>query len=147
MIIFISLAIAAFLIVGGTFLFGHDHDVGHDHGDVSHDVDGGHAEPTISIFSTKVLATLVMGFGAAGAVAMHYGASYITASLIGVGAGIILGGIMYFILEMFYQQQSSSLVPTSDAVGCSGSVTITIGEGTNGEVGIFMDGQYRNFSA
>src|SRR5437867_3357295 len=127
MIIFVSLAVAAFIIVGGSFLFGHDHDVGHDH-DASHDVDSGSAEPTISIFSTKVMATLVMGFGAAGAIAVHYGANYITASLIGVLSGAALGGLMYLVLELFYQQQCSSLVPTSAAVGTTGSVTVTIGE-------------------
>lgn len=147
MIVFISIALAAFIIVGGSFLFGHDQDVGHDAGDMADDADGGASEPTISVFSTKVLATLFMGFGAAGAIATHYGASYITASLVGVLCGILLGGIMYFVLELFYSQQSSSLVPTSSAVGCTGAVTVSIGEGAMGEVGIYLEGQYRTFSA
>jgi membrane-bound ClpP family serine protease len=146
MLIFISLAIAAFIIVGGSFMFGHDHDVGGDH-DASHDVDGGHAEPTISIFSTKVMGTLVMGFGAAGAVATHYGASYIIASLIGVGAGIVLGGVMYFVLELFYKQQSDSLVSTNTCLGSTGSVTVSIAEGAQGQVSLCLDGQYRTFTA
>src|ERR1043166_4785449 len=134
MLIFVSIAIAAFIIVGGSFLFGHDHDVDHDHGDLGHDVDGGSAEPTISIFSTKVIATLLMGFGAAGAIAMHYGANSVIASLVGVGSGVLLGGLMYFVLELFYRQQCDSLVPTSAAVGRTGIVTVSIGEGTPGEV-------------
>jgi membrane-bound ClpP family serine protease len=145
MIIFISLALASFIIVGGSFLFGHDGDVGH--GDLGHDMDAAGDEPTISVFSTKVIATLLMGFGAAGAIAMHYGASYITASLVGVFCGVVLGGIMYFILEMFYSQQSSSLVATNSAVGCTGAVTVTIGDGEPGEVGLYLEGQYRTFSA
>ncbi len=147
MIVFISIALAAFIIVGGSFIFGHDQDVGHDGSDMGHDVDGGASEPTISVFSTKVLATLFMGFGAAGAIAMHYGAGYVTALLIGVLCGILLGGLMYFVLELFYSQQSTSLVATNSAVGCTGAVTVTMGEGAPGEVGLYLEGQYRTFSA
>ncbi len=148
MIIFISIALAAFIIVGGSFLFGHDTDTGHD-GDMGHDhdADAGGTEPTISVFSTKVIGTLLMGFGAAGAIAVHYGAAYIVASLIGVFFGILLGGLMYLVLELFYSQQSSSLVPTSAAIGCNGAVTVSIGDGAPGEVGLYLEGQYRTFSA
>ncbi len=145
MIIFISLALASFIIVAGSFLFGHDGDVGHD--DMGHDVDSGGAEPTISVFSTKVIGTLLMGFGAAGAIAIHYHASMIIASMIGVLCGAVLGALMYFVLEIFYSQQSTSLVSTSEAVGCSGAVTVGIGAGETGEVGLYLEGQYRTFSA
>lgn len=145
MIIFISLALASFILVAGSFLFGHDGDVGHD--DMGHDVDGGGAEPTISVFSTKVIGTLIMGFGAAGAIAIHYHASMIIASMIGVGCGVVLGALMYFILEIFYSQQSTSLVETSAAVGCTGAVTVSIAEGETGEVGLYLEGVYRTFSA
>jgi len=146
MIIFISIALAAFILVAGSFLFGHDGDVGHD-GDAGHDADSGGSEPTISVFSTKVLGTLLMGFGAAGAIAINYGASHVTASLIGLVCGLVLGALMYFVLEIFYSQQSTSLVSTSSAVGCTGAVTVTIGDGTPGEVGVYLEGQYRTFSA
>src|SRR5512138_882377 len=112
MMIFISIALAAFVIVGGSFLFGHDVDSDHDGGDMGHDTDAGGAEATISIFSTKVIGTLLMGFGAAGAIAVHYGAAYIVASIIGVVFGALLGGLMYLVLGLFYSQQSTSLVAT-----------------------------------
>lgn len=146
MMLFISLALAAFIIVTGSFFFGHDADGG-DGGDAGHDVDSGGGEPTISIFSTKVLGSLVMGFGASGAVAMYYGASHVTASLIGLLCGLVLAGFIYLILGVFYREQSTSLVATSAAVGCTGAVTVSIGEGAAGEVGLYMEGQYRNFSA
>lgn len=147
MIIFISIALAAFIIVAGSFLFGHDMDTDHDAGDMGHEVDTGGAEATISVFSTKVIGTLLMGFGAAGAIAVHYGAAYVLASIIGVVFGVLLGGLMYLVLGLFYSQQSSSLVPTSAAIGCTGSVTVTIGHDTPGEVGLSLEGQYRTFSA
>jgi membrane protein implicated in regulation of membrane protease activity len=146
MIIFISIALASFIIVAGSFLFGHDADAGHD-GDMGHDVDHGGGEPTISVFSTKVLGTLLMGFGAAGAIAMHYGAGSVTASLVGFLSGIVLAALMYCVLEVFYSQQSTSLVPTTSAVGCTGAVTVTIGDGAPGEVGLYLEGVYRTFSA
>jgi membrane-bound ClpP family serine protease len=143
MMIFISIAIGSFILVAGSFIFGHDHDAGHDAG---HDF-GGDSEPTISIFSTKVIATLLMGFGAAGAIAQDYGLGYVMSSLVGLGCGVVLGAVMYLVLGFFYKQQASSLVPTSSAIGCVGRVTISISKGGQGEVGLQLDGQYTSFLA
>ncbi len=147
MLIFISIAVAAFIIVAGSFLFGHDHEADHgaDHADAGDDAGAG--EPTISVFSTKVLGTLVMGFGAAGALARTTGLEYPAASVIGLGSGVVLAAAMYGVLGLFYKQQASSLVPTASAVGCLGTVTTGIGENSLGEVGITLNGQYTNFTA
>jgi membrane protein implicated in regulation of membrane protease activity len=144
MLVFVAIAVAAFILVAGSFLFGHDHD--HDHGDPGHDVDSG-GEPTISIFSLKAIGTLLMGFGAAGAIAMHYGLGPIPASLIGLVCGIALAGLMYLVLGIFYKQQASSLIPTSSAIGCTGTVTVSIGEASPGEVSLCVEGQYSAYSA
>jgi membrane protein implicated in regulation of membrane protease activity len=150
MLVFAAIAIAAFIIVAGSFFFGADHDVDHDHDlghDLGHDVDGGDSEPTVSVFSTKVMATMLMGFGTAGAIARYYQASYVVASLAGVLFGLVLAAVMYLILELFYKQQASSLVATESAVGRTGTVTVSIEEGGTGEVGVYVEGQYRNYSA
>ena len=128
MFIFVAIAVAAFIIVTGSFVFGHDHDAGHDHdhAGAGHGADFGSAEPTISIFSTKVLGTLLMGFGAAGAIATSYGASHLVASGIGLFCGLLLGGLMYLVLGIFYKQQASSLIATDATVGCCGTVTVSI---------------------
>jgi membrane protein implicated in regulation of membrane protease activity len=146
MMIFISIALAGFIVVAGTFLFGHDHDAGHDHGG-GHDAGASDSEATISVFSGKVLATLLMGFGAAGAIARNYDLGYLNSSLIGLLCGVLLGALMYLVLGLFYKQQASSLVSTSSAVGCTGRVTLAIPEGAQGEVGIQLDGQYCSFLA
>jgi membrane protein implicated in regulation of membrane protease activity len=143
MLVFVAIAVASFILVAGSFLFGHDHDVGHDHGDLGHD--GG--EATISIFSTKVLGTIFMGFGAAGSIASIYGLSHLAASLIGLVCGAVLGGAMYLVVGVFYSQQASSLIPTSAAVGCTGAVTVSIGAGQIGEVGVSVESQYGTYSA
>jgi hypothetical protein len=143
MLIFVAIAIGSFLLIAGSFLFGHDHDAG-DHGDAGadHDHDMDHdAEPTISIFSMKVIGTLTMGFGAAGAIARHYGSDYLFSSLWGLVSGMALGLIMYLILKLIYSQQASSLVQTSSTVGLQGTVTTSIGANTIGEVEISVSGQ------
>ena len=149
MLIFIAIAIGSFILIAGSFLFGHDHDT--DHGDVGHAVDAHDIahdmDPTISFFSMKVLATLTMGFGAAGAIARQYGADYLLSSLVGLGCGIILSLIMYFVLSLIYRQQSSSLVQTSSAVGQTGIVQTGIGENAAGEISLSIGGQYLMYIA
>jgi membrane protein implicated in regulation of membrane protease activity len=146
MLIFLAISLAAFILVCGSFLFGHDHDVGHDHGDMGHDL-GGDAEPTISVFSLKTMGTLLMGFGAAGAIAMHFGARYFGASLAGLVCGLVLSALMYAILSLFCHQQASSLIATSSTLGIEGTVTTTIAENGLGEVSLCVDGQYVTYSA
>jgi len=48
---------------------------------------------------------------------------------------------------VFYSQQASSLIPTSAAVGCTGTVTVSIGAGQVGEVGVSVESQYGSYSA
>jgi membrane-bound ClpP family serine protease len=147
MLIFIGIALAGFILVSGGFLFGHDHDLGHDVGhDIGHDVNP-ESEGTISIFSTKVLGTFVMGFGAAGAIAQFYKLNYTQSSLIGVTSGIVLGAITYVILLLFIREQASSLIPAEAVIGCVGVVTTSIDPNGVGEVGVSAEGEYRNYSA
>jgi membrane-bound ClpP family serine protease len=146
MLVFIAIAIGAFLLIAGSFLLGGDHDSDHDAGDAGHEISAEH-DATISIFSTKILATFLMGFGAAGALGMHYGANHLTASLIGLVCGAFLAALMYLVLGLFYRQQASSLVSASSATGNSGTVTVTIGEGSVGEVSLCVEGQYNTYSA
>lgn len=145
--VFVAIAVAAFILVTGSFLFGGDHDADHDHGDAGHGVEAGGAEPTISIFSTKVMGTWLMGFGAAGAIASAYGMNHLGASLVGLGCGLVLAALMYFLLGVFYKQQASSLVATPAAVGCTGTVTVSIDAQRVGEVGLTVEGQYLTYSA
>jgi len=145
MLIFVAIALAAFVIVAGSFLFGHD--VDHD---VDHDTDHGHdmgEGDTISIFSTKVMGTMCMGFGAAGAIARYYDASYPVASVAGVVFGLVLAAAMYAFLGAITAQQASSLISTETLVGKTGTVTVPIDADGVGEVGISTGGQYVNHPA
>lgn len=149
MLIFIAIAIGSFMLIAGSFLFGHDHDTGDahaDHGfgghDISHDM-----EPTIGFFSVKVIGTLTMGFGAAGAIARQYGSDYLISSLYGLATGVALSLVMYLILKVIYSQQSSSLVQTSSVIGQRAVVTIPIDAHRAGEIELFTGGQHMTYLA
>jgi membrane protein implicated in regulation of membrane protease activity len=147
MAIFAAIAIAAFIVVAGGFLFGHDHDLSHD---FDHDVAHGGGPDTggvIGIFSTRVIFTFIMGFGAAGAIASFYGADNLIASLIGIAAGMVLGALMYGIMLLFVEQQASSIIPADSLVGCTGTVTVPIDKDSLGEIGVSVAGEYRTFAA
>jgi membrane protein implicated in regulation of membrane protease activity len=101
----------------------------------------------ISIFSTRVVFTFIMGFGAAGAIANAYGADNLIASLIGIAAGVVLGAIMYGIMLLFVEQQASSIIPADSLVGCTGTVTVPIDKDSLGEIGVSVAGEYRAFAA
>jgi membrane-bound ClpP family serine protease len=146
MLIFIAIALASFLLVAGSFLFGgddgdHAGDVGHeDHGLLD-------SEPVIGFFSPRVLGTLTMGYGAAGAIARYYGASNLVASLWGLGTGTVLATVMYQMMKLIYKQQASSLVDTETAIGKQGVVTTAIDANAMGEVSITVGGQYQTYLA
>jgi len=144
MLIFVAIAVAAFIIVAGSFIFAHDadHDLGHD---IDHDADSG--DGTISIFSVKVMGTMLMGFGAAGAIARHYGLGYLAASVTGVAFGCVLAAIMFALLELIARQQASSVSSARDVVNSTGHITVSIGADGMGEVGVSVGGQYLNYPA
>jgi membrane protein implicated in regulation of membrane protease activity len=146
MAIFVAIALAAFIVVAGAFLFGHDHDFGGVDHDFSHDV-GPDTHGIVGIFSTKVIFTFIMGFGAAGAIASYYGTGYPVASLVGVVAGIVLATIMYGIILLFTEQQSNSLIGGDSLLGCAGTVTVPIDKDSIGEIGVSVAGEYRTYAA
>jgi membrane protein implicated in regulation of membrane protease activity len=148
MLIFAAIAIAAFIIVAGSFIFGHDadHDVDHDH-DVGHDFGAEAGDATVSIFSMKVIGTMLMGFGAAGAIATTYGLGYLGASAAGVITGVVLAAIMYAFLAVVAKQQSTSVSRAEDVVGGTGQVTVSIGSEGMGEIGVTCGGRYVNYPA
>lgn len=151
MAIFVAIALAAFIVVAGSFLFGGDHDLDHDFDhDFDHDVGhetGPDVGGVISIFSAKVVFTFIMGFGAAGAIARYYSAGYPLASLIGVAAGVVLAALMYGIMLLFIEQQASSVIATNSLLGCTGTVTVPIDKGAIGEIGVSVGGEYRTYPA
>jgi membrane-bound ClpP family serine protease len=140
-LIFLAIMIAGLVILLGGSLFGHDHDGDHpDHGsghDTGHDNDA-----TVSIFSTKVVGTFIMGFGGGGAIAQYaWGEQLVRSSLTGLGVGVLMGAFMYLVMRLMYGQQSTSLVDTSSIVGRTGTVTTAIGSNAVGQVVVVVGHQ------
>lgn len=154
MLIFVAIACVGllFLIVSGLFGHDHDHDVGADH-DHDHDTgadhgaDGSHISPSISIFSTKVIATFLLIFGSTGAIAYYSKLGWLGSSLIGFVSGIIIAALMYWILNLMYKQQASSLIPTEEAVNTTGTVEVTISPGQPGKIQLSIKGQSKTYIA
>lgn len=149
--VFISIGLVGFVYLAVSALFGglgHDTDGGHELGG-DNDTDGiGHGhEPTVSIFSTKVIAIFLVGFGGAGAIASHSGLSVGWAVGAGLGSGVVFGFAGWGMLRAMYRQQSNSALDTNNAIGELGQVTINIPEGGVGEVGVSVQGSYSTYSA
>src|SRR5258706_13637532 len=123
MLIFVCITVAGFILLVGGSLFGHDHDVDHDHGGhFDHGHDAGHdAEPSVSMFSVKVIGSFIMGFGAGGAIAAFYGANPRAASFIGFAVGFLMGLLLYLVMRVVFGQQAHSIDTTNTPLRESGT--------------------------
>lgn len=132
--IFLAIMVAGIIVAVGGSLFGHDHDGGFDH-DHDHDHDAGQGNgPTVSIFSPKVIGTFVMGFGGGGAIAQHLWGNIFRSSFAGLLVGVVMGAIMFGVMELLYSQQSTSLVQTASLIGSPAMVTSEIDADSIGQV-------------
>ena len=142
-----------FLIVGGLgfvlfliSMFGggehdFDHDAGVDSSDSGGDNDGS------SFFSYRTIVTFMTAFGAAGALAKHFGLNMLWSSLIGVVVGIAFGLFAWWLMRLAFQQQASSLVTSSDILGKTAIVNIQITGGNLGEISVEAKGQRKCYQA
>jgi membrane protein implicated in regulation of membrane protease activity len=103
-----------------------------DHFDTSLDHDLSHGGP--GFFSSRVLGVFITAFGGFGAIGTHYGLGPMPASALGFGSGLIFGGAVYVFARFLYGQQASSEVLSTDLVGQSARVVVTIPSGGVGQV-------------
>lgn len=137
-LVFLAIAVASFLGVGGSFLFGGGDDVG------AHDLSGDHGP---GFLSPQVIFTFLLAFGAAGAIASSYGMKLHWSILIGIGVGFAIAGVLYAFLAFAYKQQATSLIETSSVVGKVANVLTVIPVDGCGEIGVEVAGQYRTYLA
>ena len=143
-LVFLAIAVASFLGVGGSFLFGGgDHDIGHD---ISHDHGGGD-HGGASIFSPQIIFTFTLGFGASAAIASASNLRLQWSILIGLASGFILAAAAYAFFSLAYKQQATSIIQTSTAVGRVANVLVAIPANGSGEIGLDVQGQYRTYLA
>lgn len=143
MFMFATIFGVGFFILIMSLVFGHDADV-----DVDHDIGVDHGSSGPSIFSMKVIALIMVGFGATG---FGFRAttdwSMFQSSMAGIGGAVVLGAIGYLIIRGFYSSQESSTISDQDIIGHSGNLIDAIGEGSNGQVSCIIRGREITFLA
>jgi len=103
-----------------------------EHFDTSLDHDLDHGGP--SFFSPRVMSVFVTAFGGVGAIATQYGLGPLPASGMGFVSGLLLSSIVLAFARFLYRQQASSDVRTTDLVGQTGRVVVSIPPGGVGQV-------------
>ncbi len=133
MFIFVSLAVIGFVFLAVSALFG-DHAADHEVAiEAAHEVSfGEHPSP----FSLRVISLFLTAFGAGGAMARINGASYVVASAIGTGAGVVVGYAGYKLISFFMRQQSTSVIESEELAGAIGQVSIAIPPNGVGQVSV-----------
>jgi membrane protein implicated in regulation of membrane protease activity len=141
-LVFLAIAVASFLGVGGSFLFGgHDHDAGGG----GHEIAG--ADHSVPFLSPQIIFSFTLGFGASAAIASAYGAKLHWSILIGFAFGFLMAGAVYALYAVIYKQQATSLVETSNAIGKVANVLTAIPADGSGEIGLQVAGEYRTYLA
>jgi membrane protein implicated in regulation of membrane protease activity len=126
--VFLAIAAVGFLFLLVSLVFGEIFD----HFDAGIDHDLGHGGP--GFFSSRVLSVFITAFGCVGAIATDYGFGPVPASAFGLISGLVFGGSVYAFARFLYQQQASSDVLSTDLVGQSARVVVTIPSGGVGQV-------------
>lgn len=147
MLIFITIFAVGFVILLISLIFGHDTDIDADvDGDVSDVVESDAHGP--SIFSVKMVALLMVGFGAVGFGVRSTSESEMwIASLAGVGGAAVIGIIGYLIIRAFYASQESSTITDGDVIGQRATLLDAITEGGNGQVVCIIRGREMTYLA
>ena len=86
------------------------------------------------LLDSRVISVFVTTFGGFGAIGIQAGLSIVLSSLLGLGGGIVLGGVVSLFGRFLYSQQATSSVNTSQLVGRSAQVIVSIAPGSLGQV-------------
>lgn len=87
-----------------------------------------------SLLDSRVISVFVTAFGGFGAMGIQMGLSTPASSLLGLGGGVILGGLVSLFGRFLYKQQSSSSVTSAQLVGRPAQVVVSIAPGGLGQV-------------
>ncbi len=99
-------------------------------------VDGGFdsAPDGPGFLDSRVISVFVTSFGGFGAISTQAGFGIVTSSFLGLAGGIVLGGIVSLFGRFLYKQQATSSVRSSQLVGRTAQVTVTIQSGNVGQI-------------
>lgn len=120
------------------------------HADVSGDVDTHHADSDVGFkfLSLHGLTSFFLMFGLTGfALFRQSNAGHLVSILGAMAAGFASVWIIGKLFQMVGKLQSSGTVPLRNAIGCEGSVYLTIPAGGSGTVMITVSNRLREFEA
>lgn len=144
MIIFATVFGVGFAILIISLIFGGHGDV---HVDIGHDAHFGSGEGP-SIFSFRIIALLMVGFGAVGfGCRATTDMSMFKASLVGIVGALGVSVIGYLILRMFYANQGTLVVSDSQILGQQGNVIDAIADNGLGQIACVIAGREITFLA
>lgn len=153
-VVYLCFFVAGFLFLLISFLFGAEQDSSLDHDPTWEAVSEGAevSDHTISpsIFSAKVAACFLIGFGL-GATVSHYWLSdaligprrYFLDSLCGLAGGLLFGYLGWLIIKTIMSQQGSYQFTLDKLVGARAVLTVGIPRDGIGELVHLLDGQRR----
>jgi membrane protein implicated in regulation of membrane protease activity len=97
---------------------------------LDHDMD--HGGP--SFFSTRIMSVFVTAFGGFGAVGTHYGLSIVASSGVGFFSGLFFATLILMFARFLFSQQASTELRSSDVIGQTARVIVSIPAGGVGQV-------------
>lgn len=127
--LFLALAALGLVFLVVSLLFGElfEH-LGLDGGPEAGGVDG---HPLVD---SRVASVFVTTFGGFGAIGTQAGLGVLASSLLGLASGVVLGGLVSAFGRFLYRQQATSSVSSSQLVGRTAQVIVTIPPGGVGQV-------------
>lgn len=125
-LIFLGLAALGFGVLIISLVFGELFDF------LAHDADFDHGGP--SFLSSRVLSVLVTAFGGLGAIGINAGMSIAASSAMGFAGGVACAGVVYWFARFLFSQQATTMVTTTDLVGRTARVVVSIPASGVGQV-------------
>ena len=86
------------------------------------------------LLDSRVISVFVTSFGGFGAIGIQMGLGIVASSLIGLGGGVVLGGLVSLFARFLYKQQSSSSVGGAQMIGRTAQVVVSIAPGSLGQI-------------
>jgi hypothetical protein len=83
---------------------------------------------------SRAISVFVSSFGGFGAIGIQMGLSIVASSILGLGGGIVLGGLVTMFARFLYRQQASTSVAATQMVGRTAQVIVGIAPGSVGQV-------------
>jgi membrane protein implicated in regulation of membrane protease activity len=83
---------------------------------------------------SRVISVFVTAFGGFGAIGIQAGFSIVASSLMGLAGGVVLGALVSLFARFLYKQQATTSVTTSQLVGRTAQVIVSIAPGSLGQV-------------